>query len=183
MLLCVHLIKYQSFWASPSAVKACTGRMIYFYQVFPLLRKCSADATALHFTVAVFCTYTAPIPCSLAGSILRQFCLRPGLLVLDPFAHQLGAAPLHVHPSEVDKNITELPLEMQIRTLTKKVTAILSVTPEVWGHTSALQLRAPQIESPSPRSLIRLSWSGDGRRVGDACETSHGLFSWVWCCA
>lgn len=37
MFLCVHLIKYQTFWASPSAVKAYTGHMIYFYQVFPFL--------------------------------------------------------------------------------------------------------------------------------------------------
>lgn len=134
--------------------------------------KCSADATALHFTVAVFCTYTSPVPCSLealAASILRWFCLWLGLLVLDPFTHQLGTAPWTVTAWGGSKYyptvaliliaLKSCTLEMQIRTLTKRSHSYSpsllksEVTPLIcsWAH---LRLSHCPLQS-HPTQLIR----------------------------
>lgn len=159
--------------------------------------KCSADATALHFTVAVFCTYTSPIPCSLAAlaaSILRWFCLWLGLLVLDPFTHQLGTAPWTITLWGGSKYYPTVAL---ILIALKSYTLGMQIRTRK-GHTHTLHhswsLRSHPwfvVKSTSdwvtvPCSPTQLNWSGDGskgwvRRSRDAYETSHGLFSWVGC--
>lgn len=157
--------------------------------------KCSADATALHFTVAVFCTYTSPIPCSLealAASILRWFCLGLGLLVLDPFTHQLGTAPWTIAAWGDSKYyptvaliliaLKSCTLEMQIRTLTKRSH---SYSPSLLkSEVTPLRFRTPQIESPSPAvspNSTDPEMVAKGEWGGNALPTKHPMaFSAGW---
>lgn len=117
----------------PLLLRLTLGTWFISIKCFLFSEKCSADATALHFTVAVFCTYSSPIPCSLAGSccIYSEMILPVmGLLVLDPFTHQLGTAPWtftmwggsKYYPTValILIALKSCTLEMQIRTLTKR---------------------------------------------------------------
>lgn len=197
-LLCVHLIKYQWLGASPSAVKPCTRRMIYFYQVFPLLGKCSADATALHFAVAVSCTYTLPRPlffcCVYSETILsltRTFGARtpslprwaPHLRTSTQVRRMKTSQICHSHSDHLKKNKKINPVHLKCK-----------LALEQKGHRHAL-LRSWSLRShpcfaaesasdwvtvppqcPPPRRIQEMVGG-----AADAYETSRGLFSRVWC--
>lgn len=179
MLLCVHLIKYQSFGASPSAAKVCTGRMIYFYQVFPLLSKCSADATALHFTVTVFCTYTFPHPLFFSWvyskTVLpltrtRALCSPAGRCT-SAHAPKWGGSKHQRTATLTAIALKSCALEMQIRTLTKRSQpyspSLLKseVTPLLcsWEHLR-LSHHLPAVSSTSPDLDMVEGWVRRWRR-------------------
>lgn len=130
MLLCAQLIKYQAFWATPSAVKACTGHMIYFYQVFPLLRKVLSrcDSSSFH-SCSLLHLHVPSIPCSLVGS-----CWVYSEIILPMTGAPLHSPAGHLHPYTFAEwgawryyrtvapfaiALKSGPIEMQIRTLIK----------------------------------------------------------------